>query len=378
MSDQQREGWFSREHTLVLVLAGATCLAFYVCYRLAVPFLPALTWAAALAVVAHPMHAWLERKFSRPGLAAGVAVTIVAVAVIGPTIFACTQIVRQLTENADQLQAYIDEAAAQHPSLEPIAEVLQQEQLSEDAQQIVKSVAASVPSYVNGSLWAGAQLLFTAFVLFFFFRDRQLVLDRLKSLSPLTNAETNHTLQRIEDTIFATLYGKLVVAVIQGALGGLIFWMLGLPAPLLWGVIMTLLAIVPTLGTFVIWAPAAILMAANGEWGKAVILVVWGSVVIGLIDNFLYPILVGPRLRLHPLLVFIALVGGIATFGMAGVVLGPVALSVTDALIEVWRRRTAEGKNAEDATAPESVPAKSIRRPKEATAAAQPSAGRRR
>ncbi len=357
MSEQEREGWFSREHTLVLVLAGATCLAFYVCYRLAVPFLPALTWAAALAIVAHPMHAWLERRLSS-GLAAGVAVAIVAIAVIGPTVFACTQIVRQLTENADTLQAFIENASAQHPSLEPLAELWQQEQLSEDAQQIVKSVAASAPGYVNGSLWAGAQLLFTAFVLFFFFRDRRLILGRLKSLSPLTSAETNRTFQRIEDTIFATLYGKLVVAAIQGALGGLIFWVLGLPAPLLWGVIMALLAIVPTLGTFVIWAPAAILLATNGEWGKASILMVWGFVVIGLVDNFLYPILVGPRLRLHPLLVFISLVGGIATFGMAGVVLGPVALSVTDALIEVWRQRTAHGNNAEDATAPETVPAK--------------------
>src|SRR5688500_11308188 len=121
MSDQERDGWFSREHTLVLVLAGTTCLAFYICYRLAVPFLPALTWAAALAILAQPMHAWMERKFSKriPGLAAGVSVTIVALAIIGPTVFACTQVVRQLTQNADQLQTFLDKVSEQHPALQP-------------------------------------------------------------------------------------------------------------------------------------------------------------------------------------------------------------------------------------------------------------------
>ena len=113
---------------------------------------------------------------------------------------------------------------------------------------------------------------------------------------------------------------------------------------------MGLLAVIPTLGTFVIWAPAALFLALDGELGKAAILVAWGCVAIGLIDNFFVPLLlVGKRLRLHPLLVFIAVVGGISVFGMAGVVLGPVVLSVTDALIEVWRRRTADGGTAEAA-----------------------------
>lgn len=104
---------------------------------------------------------------------------------------------------------------------------------------------------------------------------------------------------------------------------------------------MALLAIVPVLGAFVVWVPAAIYLLLAGEWGKAIILTVWGSVVIGLIDNLLYPVLVGTRLRLHTALVFVAVVGGLFVFGAAGLVLGPVILVVTQALIDLWRRRPA-------------------------------------
>jgi predicted PurR-regulated permease PerM len=181
------------------------------------------------------------------------------------------------------------------------------------------------------------------FVLFFLLRDRHRGLAALRSVVPLSEAEADKIFRRVADTIHATVFGTLLVAAVQGALGGLMFWWLGLPAPLLWGLIMGLLAIVPVLGAFVIWVPAALFLALQGDWGKALILTAWGAFVIGLIDNLLYPIFVGKKLRLHTALVFIAIVGGLALFGGSGVILGPVVLAITDALIEIWRRRTAAG-----------------------------------
>ena len=110
---------------------------------------------------------------------------------------------------------------------------------------------------------------------------------------------------------------------------------------------MALLAIVPILGAFVVWVPAALFLALQGSWGKALILTVWGGSVVALVDNLLYPVLVGNRLRLHTVPVFIAIVGGLALFGASGVILGPVALAITIALVDVWRRRTASGRAAE-------------------------------
>jgi predicted PurR-regulated permease PerM len=127
----------------------------------------------------------------------------------------------------------------------------------------------------------------TFFVLFYLFRDRRKALGTLRSLVPLSEKETNKVFTRVAGTIHATIFGTLAVAAVQGALGGLMFWWLGLPAPILWGAVMGLLAIVPVLGAFVVWLPAAIFLATSGQWGKAVILILWGTVVVGLIDNLL-------------------------------------------------------------------------------------------
>lgn len=144
---------------------------------------------------------------------------------------------------------------------------------------------------------------------------------------------------RIDDTIHATVYGTLAVSAMQGLLGGLMFWWLGIGAPLLWGLVMALLAIVPMLGAFIVWVPAAIFLALEGSWGKALILTAWGVLVVGTIDNLMRPILVGNRLKLHTVLAFMSVVGGLILFGPAGLILGPVTLSVTLLLLEIWRSR---------------------------------------
>jgi len=118
------------------------------------------------------------------------------------------------------------------------------------------------------------------------------------------------------------------------------FWWLGLPAPALWGLVMGVLAVVPVLGAFIVWIPAAIFLALEGSWGKALILGVWGGVIVGGIDNVMYPILVGNRLKLHTIPAFMAIVGGLIVFGSSGLILGPVTLTVTVLLLEIWRSRT--------------------------------------
>ena len=146
----------------------------------------------------------------------------------------------------------------------------------------------------------------------------------------------------VSDTVHATLYGTITVAIVQGALGGLMFWWLGLPAPLLWGVVMGLLAVVPVLGAFVIWIPAAIFLVLEGSGAKALLLTLWGVIVVGGIDNLLYPMLVGKRLRMHTVPAFIAIVGGLIVFGPSGLILGPVIVTVTRLLLHIWRARNAQ------------------------------------
>jgi predicted PurR-regulated permease PerM len=167
---------------------------------------------------------------------------------------------------------------------------------------------------------------------------------------PLTAPEYTQLTGRITNTVFASVYGTAAVAVLQGGLGGAMFWWLDLPAPLFWGVMMGLLGIVPFLGAFVIWAPAAMFLALNGDLQSAILLTLWGTLVVGLVDNVLYPILVGKRLMLHSVLSFIAVVGGLLLFGAAGIILGPIVVAGAQTLLEIWRVRTAPTARALHAT----------------------------
>ena len=347
-------GWLTRERALALVLVIATALAFYLCYRLVRPFLPALAWALALAVVAHPLHRWVARRIQQTNIAAGLSVVIVMIILVAPVLFVTERLVREAASGVEMMSAGTATgrwraAVERNPQLAPILRWVEtQIDVQGEARRAAEALTSRLSSFVTGSIWMMVELLITLFTLFFFFRDRRVILRAMRSLVPLSEAETDDVFGRVADTIYATIYGTLVVAIVQGTLGGLIFWWLGLPAPLLWGVVMALMAMVPVLGPFVVWVPAAIFLALEGSWGKALILTAWGLLVIAVIDNLLYPVLVGKKLRLHTLPVFLAILGGLALFGASGLILGPVTLAVTVALLDVWRRRTSGGRAAEE------------------------------
>jgi len=167
-------------------------------------------------------------------------------------------------------------------------------------------------------------------------------MESSRSFLPLQEYQKDLLLTRIYDTLYATLQGSLSIALIQGTLGGLMFWILGIPAALLWGVFMSLMALIPSLGTFLVWMPAAIYLFLTGHHWKSAILIAWGALVISTIDNVLYPTLVGVRLRLHTAAVLFSVLGAIALVGIPGIVLGPLILNVALTLIAFWREQPAE------------------------------------
>jgi predicted PurR-regulated permease PerM len=343
----------TRERVSVFVLAAATALAVYVCYLIVNPFIPVLAFALALAIVARPIHGWCCGRVKNPDVAAGLAVVIVGVFIILPVVFVAQRIGREAVSGAQMVQEHVGDRdwlreLEAHPRLGAwVKDARERLDLGAMVQQVAGFITRTAPQAVAGTAWAVVELFLTLFTLFYFFRDRGAVLGTVRSLLPLSRAEADDVFGRVADVIHATLYGSLAIALVQGALGGLMFWWLGLPSPVVWGAVMALLAVVPNLGTPVVWLPAAAILALTGQWGKATILAAWGATAIGLIDNVLYPYLVGSRMRLHTLAVFFSMLGGLSLMGAAGVVLGPVTLAVTMALLDVWRRRTAGGKPAE-------------------------------
>ncbi len=338
--------WGSRKHVQTLVLAVTTAFGIYLCYRMAVPFLAALVWAVALAVLFAPFQQWLETKFKHPSLAAGLSVLVIGLIVVVPATFVGQRLVLQAAKGAELIESKVKSgewrrALQAQPRLAPLADRIERQM---DLPGTVKTLATwlstTAGSIVKGSVYQMIGFCLTFYLLFFLLRDRLAALQSLRSLSPLSEAEMDRLLGRVCDTIYATVYGTLAVSSVQGVLGGLMFWWLGLSAPLLWGVVMALLAVVPVLGAFVVWIPAALFLALEGSWGKALILALWGMFVVGTIDNLLRPILVGTRLKLHTIIAFMSVVGGLILFGPAGLIIGPVVLTVTIGLLEIWSRRT--------------------------------------
>jgi predicted PurR-regulated permease PerM len=352
-----RTGWWTRDHALVVVLVVTTAILFYLCWLIAKPFLGPIAWALALAIVARPVHSWLAGRMSkRPGLAAGLAVAVIAIIIVAPAIFVGHQLVKQAAASASAVQELTKDGKwketleQKSPRLMSVVKTAEAAGISEQIQGMAGDLGKKASAVVTGSAWAVIELLLTLFVLFFLFRDREQSQRALRSLVPLSEQETSEVMKRVSDTVHATVYGTLLVAMIQCALGGLMFWWLGLPGANLWGAVMALLSIIPVLGAFVVWVPAAIYLAMSGQMGKALILTAWGGIVIAFIDNLLYPIFVGNRLRMHTVPVFFAIVGGLSLFGAAGLILGPVILALTMAALDIWRRRTAFGQAAEAKT----------------------------
>jgi len=347
VSAESASDWGSPIHVHALVLMAATGVGIYFGYWMAAPFFPALAWALALAVLFDPLYRWLESKVKLPNLAATFCVLAVAVIVVVPAMFVADRIVGEAARGAETIRILVESgewrrAFEAHPKIAPVSHWIEQHF---DLPALVQTAASwltnTAASFVRGSVVQLIGIVLTFYMLFYFLRDRGMALESLRSLSPLSKAEINRLFVDVTDTVHATVYGTLAVAVVQGTLGGLMFWWLGLPAPLLWGLVMGLLAVVPVLGAFVIWIPAAVFLLLDGSGWKALLLTVWGAIVVGGIDNLLYPILVGSRLKMHTVIAFVSIVGGLIVFGPSGLILGPVIFTITRGLLGIWRSRNA-------------------------------------
>jgi predicted PurR-regulated permease PerM len=174
------------------------------------------------------------------------------------------------------------------------------------------------------------------FTLYYFFKDGPAITGTLRRLMPLTPAQITLTFNQLRDVIQATMYGGVAVAIIQGILGGILFAAVGIPSVFFWGAIMAFMSILPIVGAFVIYIPAGIILMLSGSFWSGLIVIVIGSLVISQVDSVLRPFLIAGRASMHPLLLFFAIMGGIALFGLLGVVLGPMIAAIFMTLIKIF------------------------------------------
>lgn len=333
----------------LLALIVATAIALYLCWLMLQPFVNVLAWAAVLVVFFYPVHRRLVARTGRPATSALLSSLFVIIVILLPLALITFAVVNEMTGLLQNVQA---RAATLLDPNSPIMgrltgwigqyvnieQLYSQEFLLERIKGLSGAVVGSTFGFVGGMVGVIVQVFFVIFTMYYLFRDGDRIVRALPEMLPLERAQSETIFKRTRDVIDASLYGVLVIAMIQGALGGLAFWVLGLPSAIVWAVVMIFLSMIPMAGAFIVWMPAAIYLAATGHWVKAIILVAWGLLVIGTIDNFLRPKLVGEKTRLHELFIFFSVLGGLKVFGVLGIVLGPVVLAITLALLDVFRQ----------------------------------------
>ena len=333
--------------TFILV---ALALVAYLIYQVLAPFAQPLAWALVIAFLIQPLHRWLTRRLGgRNVLSAALLTVVVFLVVIGPLAGLGAAFAAQVTELARYAQAFAAEHKpadmsdlASFPVIGPVAVWIQetagisfgqiQAWAIEAAQTVLKVLGSLGRAAFLGALGTVVGFALMMFILFFAIRDGERVADTARALIPVDERDKTRLFAHLASVARALVYGAGVTALVQGALVGIGFTAVGLPSPIVFGVLAALAALIPLIGTPVVWVPALIVLVLQDRWYAAVFLALWGGFVTT-IDNFLRPWLVAGRAQIDALTVFIGVLGGVSAFGPIGVILGPLVLALAIALV---------------------------------------------
>lgn len=336
----------STSDRLTTVLSyGALLLLGYAAYLILAPFLVPLAWSAIFAIFFFPLHKKLLRRF-RPTLAALISTLLVTLLLIVPALLVLWHTTKEALDAATRLQGALLKPDAALPAhvLEWVRSQLPQSMRDADFSAPLRQAAEKIAAFLAGKLGALLKNLVAFFVdlfillfsLFFVFRDGESIVRGVRHLLPFDSAIQDDVMRESRDLIFASVAVGLLVAAVQGALGGLAFAFTGIPTPLFWGVVMTFFSLVPVVGSALIWVPTALWLGFTGHWGKGIVVVVICGGVAGVADNIIRPLLLRNRTRLNELLLFLSVIGGLQVFGLVGLVIGPTIIAAALAVFRVY------------------------------------------
>jgi predicted PurR-regulated permease PerM len=323
----------------------------YFFFKVIRPFVVAIFLGAIITSLCFPLYRWLRGLVKgRESLASLLSCLIIFLVIIIPVAGILTIVAAQAVDFYNQL-----DAQAQSDSLDVEALVaridvagfmekfgIEKSQLMGKLAELGKDVSTfllkSIQKVTQGAFNVIATLFLTFFSMYYFFKDGPAFLANIKTLLPLSDEYEDRILDRFTSMTRATMKGTLVVALIQGALGGITFWLFDVPSYLFWGLIMVILAMIPLVGTALVWVPAGIVKILLGQWMQGIGILVVGVALISSIDNLLKPRLVGKDTEMHPLLIFFGTLGGIGAFGIIGFLIGPIVAALFVTIWDIYAR----------------------------------------
>lgn len=339
-----------------------TVVTLYLSFEIARPFVTPILTATLLAIAIYPMFQRLFRSGASRAGAALFTTLIVLVAILVPAVL----IIEKLAHETTDLYAWLNEQKNQEggwreyvssvvdPPLSWVAARtgMSQEQLRETALGRLQDLSASLLNWAKSLVVnLGATIVDTVIMLltlFFLLRDGEVIRDRIGSILPIEKRRFQQLVETISTSIAANLYGVVAVAVTQAVLGAIGYTIAGLPSVMLWSVATFLFSMIPLAGAASVWIAGSLYLLTIGSWGKTLFLVAWGAGIISTADNIVRPWVLSGKVKLHTLLIFFSLLGGVKAFGIIGLFIGPIIVSVAMALLEILEEERAEWERQTD------------------------------
>ncbi|HEV2521399.1 MAG TPA: AI-2E family transporter [Candidatus Acidoferrales bacterium] len=356
----------TRRTSTIVLLSVLLCLSLIIAGILFRFFWRPIVFAAVIGIAFYPVHQRIEKLLSRQNVSALISTLMVLFICIVSGVFFASAVSNEIMHAAQYIGGGPGQGIGVFSNLFHSADSIISwlEKYVDLEKTGLRSAIDSLPAKMSQLLFSAATTLVTGlagflgqgvvtlFILFFVFRDGASITVRAAAMLPVDGEHLDRLFARIRDSVFANLYGILAVAFGQGLLTGVVFAILGIPSPILFGIAAAILSLVPVVGPSLVWLPASAFLFATGHWMKALFLIAWGAAVVGLADNIIRPLVIMGRVRLHPLILLFALVGGVRQFGFAGLFIGPVAMSVILPLADMLQEQFGKAKREPAAIGP--------------------------
>lgn len=341
-------------------------LIVFLSYLVVKPFIIALLTSAVLAYIFYPLYEVLNKKIKRKNISAFIISILIIILIAVPVAFLFTAITKesQVTYiRAKQIFTTGDIFRIGCPAEDTgtvckfsnwlgdfIGQPSVRYHLEESIQGITDTISRKASEFIFSIPAMILNIFVTFFTTFYLFRDGKVLLEKLKNLLPLNLSHQKQIFHQLDEITYAILYGSLLVAAVQGILGAIGFYFFGVSSPIMWGILMGITALLPFIGTALVWVPVALIFIiqgittnTNSVTMKGIGLLLYGALIISTIDNFLRPYIVGKKSGMHPVLVLLGVLGGIAFFGFVGFVIGPLVLAIMITFLEIYNHEKVAG-----------------------------------
>lgn len=328
----------------------------YLTYQIFQPFLTAIGWAAVFCIIFYPVYGFILKHIKVKAIASLLTLSLIVMVIIGPLSYIGAMVINEATDLIQRPESGIIAlkklAADKRVTglLEKVSPFMGMEGVSpeaiiiENTKKFGNMVVDKLSSGFTNILGLAADFIFMVFAAFFLLKDGADFLERINDFLPFSDKHKKKIGMQVKDMIVSTIYGGVVVAVVQGILGGIAFYLLGIGSSFLWGSVMSITSFIPVFGTSIVWLPASFILLLEGATAKGFALIFIGVFVISMADNILKPLIIGGRTKMPAVVIFFSVLGGLKFFGLLGLVMGPLVFALFMSVIEIFR--TIEGDEA--------------------------------